>query len=202
MSKVSQEIEPIEVFNAEQYQSALKRLETNLYTANAVLRAYRALDPGVGEIKIEEFGKLISNPEGFVRERVLDREMEKLNGMAIDRAKFAEMVSIPDLTALKNACKYAQQCGNLSQFYTIEGGEVVISEEYKERAKEAATVRFTTDKQQTVYEAARTIAHCADRIRELCAYQGKGSIFHAPLDSLFYIDREGYKPYLKEITKL
>jgi hypothetical protein len=199
MTKV---LEPIEVFDAEQYQNTLKKLQINLDRANAVLRAYKALELGVGEIQIEEFGKLISNPEGFVREKVLDREIEKLNGMAIDRAKFAEMVSIPDLTALKHACKYAQDCVNLSHFYTVKGGEVVISKKAKERAKEAATVRLTTEKQQTVFEAARTIAHLADRIKELCADQGSGSIFHRPLDGLFYYDREGYKADAKEISKL
>lgn len=199
---MSKEVKPIEVFNAEQYQNTLRSYQTNLDRANAVLRAYKALELGCGEIQIEEFGKLISNPEGFVREKVLDREMKKLNGMAIDRAKFADMVSIPDLTALKTACKYAQECGNLSHFYTIEGGEVVISEQTKERAKEGATVRFTTEKQQTVYEAARTIAHLGNRIRELCADQGLASRFHTPLDGLFYIDRDGYKPHTKAISKL
>lgn len=206
MPKTVQTMEPVEIFNEEKFNDFLSSFAPKMHWANEVLRTYDALN--LGSINAEELTQLINRPESFVREKIVDKEIVKLNGVNFDRALFAQLVAVPDLTGLKAACNRSKEEGFNSNIFTIEGGKATVKAEIIDRTRKAATYRFTNEKQIRIYELIKIICDAGNEVREICDCHSEQSAGKRPLDMLIGNGRLGkggsfsYEPDLVAISKM
>jgi hypothetical protein len=148
---------------------------------------------------IPELRSVISNTEQYIHQR-LEEEIqlptESWGPFKISRKKAVDLLDLPDLQNLFDLCADSVQNlnGNLDQYLSIKGQQIIIQEESVEKLKEENSLMAKTSDQKQLFEAHKKAAEAMHAFNLLHSkVLGFGLSGDTELRNLFCINNGGLK---------